>query len=83
VARVMLRDGIDVEPQVATCDVCHHRHACYVGGRAPGTDAGPSSWEIHACLGCLMRAGPWGALEAGNACRVASAGVLDASPARA
>ena len=55
-AGVMQRDGIDAEPQLATCDVCRHRHACYIGGRALGTDAGPALWETHACLGC--RCGP-------------------------
>ena len=80
---VMHGDGIDIEPQVALCDVCRHRHACYVGGRALEADVGRTSWEIHVCLGCLMRAGPLDAVDAGNGCRVESAGRVETSPAGA
>ena len=78
-AGAMQRDGIDVEPQPATCDVCRHRHACFVGGYADGTDAGSTSWETHVCLGCLMRAAPMDGLDACDKCPVGSADPVEAS----
>ncbi len=45
------------EPPPAACDLCNHRHLCYVGGRAVVEPAsGAIGWERHVCLGCLMRA---------------------------
>ena len=69
-AAVMRRDGIDAEPPLATCDVCAHRHACYVGGHDLATDGGAVSWETHVCLGCLMRAGPIDDIEACGGCAI-------------
>ncbi len=45
------------DPAIASCDVCSHRHACYVGGQPAVDPAGSLRWERHVCLGCLMRAG--------------------------
>ena len=44
------------EPRIAHCDVCGHRHACYVADRpgSGGVDVPPGS-SYYACLGCLMR----------------------------
>jgi hypothetical protein len=47
---------IDREPAIATCDVCGHEHACYVGGAPLRADHDVTRWQVHACLGCLMRA---------------------------
>jgi hypothetical protein len=45
------------EPRPARCEVCGHRHACYVAERPePGGHGGPSWSPYHVCLGCLMRA---------------------------
>jgi hypothetical protein len=45
------------EPRLASCDVCGHRHACYVAERPDPNQAGSSAWSsFHVCLGCLMRA---------------------------
>lgn len=44
------------EPRLARCEVCGHRHACYVAER-PVPAGGDFSWSLyHFCLGCLMRA---------------------------
>ncbi len=45
------------EPRLGRCDVCGHRHACYVVDR-PGQDVidQTPSKPSHVCLGCLMRA---------------------------
>ena len=50
-------DRMDRYPVHDTCDVCGHPHACYVGGRPRQEAFGEVRWELHICLGCLMRAG--------------------------
>jgi hypothetical protein len=44
-------------PQLARCEICGHRHACYVVDR-PGQSGPPEPrWDPYfVCLGCLMRA---------------------------
>ena len=45
------------QPAVARCELCSHRHACYVAERpVPGAYGTPSWSPYHVCLGCLMRA---------------------------
>jgi hypothetical protein len=40
------------EPRLASCDVCGHRHACYVAERPDPNQAGSSAWSsFHVCLG--------------------------------
>ncbi len=53
--------GVDRYPSRAVCDVCHHPHACYVGGGPRPGIAGPLGWELHVCLGCLAGAATPGA----------------------
>lgn len=45
------------EPRLARCEICGHRHACYVAERpAPAGDRDAGWAAYHVCLGCLMRA---------------------------
>ena len=68
---MLYRATPDLEPPPATCDVCRHTHACYVGGAPSG-----AAWERHVCHGCLIRAG------ASDGFASCSGGILPASPAR-
>lgn len=45
------------EPRLARCEVCGHRHACYVTDWPGSGDVERPSWSSqYACLGCLMQA---------------------------
>jgi len=57
------------EPRLASCDVCGHRHACYVAERPAPDGVGSSGWSsFHVCLGCLMRAADPAARDACAEC---------------
>ena len=44
-------------PPIAQCEICGHRHACYVADRPGPFGPDGASWlSSFACLGCLMRA---------------------------
>jgi len=45
------------QPRPARCEICGHRHACYVADRPGPMGPDGHSWlPSFACLGCLMRA---------------------------